>query len=674
MLFKNALLLIVFFYSSFLYAQHVPKNQLLDSVQFYRVLSDTDSYELHERVTFIKKAVKFSEKTNQDSTILKLKRQLATLYLRQFAVDSLYDLNHENLKLAKKLKDTLAMAYITNVLGWYHAQKYQTDSSYLYYYNASKYFDDLNMHKDRAIAITSMANIQFEERDYVGCEINAFKAIRLYQMLPKNETVLGNLWGLFNLVGIASDELKLYDNAIEYHQKALSYSNQIADNFLYTLYSKSNMALIYKEQKQFDKSLVIYKELFENKKILKQEPANYALILGDYALLRHKIGDFENKEINHMLMEAYRISDSLDDDLSRMSVALNASEYYLDERLKDSALNFANIAYNLGKSSLTNDVTLNALLLKSKIEKAEESVDYLNEYINLNDSLVNKERAIRNKFARIEFETEQVELENQRISRERLWLMILSAGLIFTFVLVYIIITQRSKNKELKLVQEQQEANEEIYNLMLTQQDKVDEARTNEKKRISQDLHDGILGRLFGTRLSLDSLNMISTDEAIQTRENYIQELKTIEQDIREVSHELNTDFISNSGYPDIIESLVETQTKAYGLAFSLHSDTDISWEDISNKTKIHIYRMLQESLQNIYKHAQATQVDISFALKKNVIWLQIIDDGSGFDLQKAKKGIGLKNMYSRVSEFDGKLDIVSEKDNGTTITIKIPI
>lgn len=605
---------------------------------------------------------------------MKSKRQLATLYLRQFAIDSLYGLNHENLKLAKKLEDSIAVGYINNVLGWYHSQKYQNDSSYIYYFNASKNFEALNLPKDQASTLNSMATIQFEERDYVGCEINAFKAIRLYQSLPQSDAVLGDLWGLYNLVAIASDELKLYDNALKYHFKALDYSNQIKDNFLYSLYSKSNIALIYKEQKDYEKGLIIYQELFKDESILKQELENYALILGDYALLRHKTGNFEKEEIKSMLLEAYHISDSIENDFSIMSVALNTSEFYLDEGQKDSALIFADIAYNKGKESITNNVILNALLLKSRLERPEKSQIYLNEYIHLNDSLVNKERAIRNKFARIEFETEQIALENERISRERLWLIILSVGLIFTLVLLYIIFTQRNKNKELKRVQEQQEANEEIYNLMLTQQDKIDSARTNEKKRISQDLHDGVLGRLFGTRLSLDSLNISSTDEAIKTREGYIKELKIIEQDIREVSHELNNDVILNSSYLDIVEALVESQTKTYELTFTLKSDPDVPWEDIPNKTKIHIYRMLQEVLLNVYKHAQATHIIIEFSQEKAVICLEVSDNGVGFNIKKSKKGIGLKNMYARVSEFSGKLYIKSEKDTGTKISIKIPV
>jgi signal transduction histidine kinase len=208
---------------------------------------------------------------------------------------------------------------------------------------------------------------------------------------------------------------------------------------------------------------------------------------------------------------------------------------------------------------------------------------------------------------------------------------------------------------------------------MLSQQDKVDEARSNEKKRISQELHDGILGRLFGTRLSLDSLNFTEGKDAIKTRSNYISELKTIEEDIRKISHDLNTDFVSGSSFMDIITELIEKQTEAYQLKFEFKHDDRINWEDISNKTKINIYRIIQESLQNIYKHADASMVKISFKPKNNVICLNISDDGKGFDIHKSKKGIGLKNISSRVTEIEGKVNFDSEINKGTTITINFP-
>ena len=238
---------------------------------------------------------------------------------------------------------------------------------------------------------------------------------------------------------------------------------------------------------------------------------------------------------------------------------------------------------------------------------------------------------------------------------------------------IYIIVTQRAKNKRLRFNQMQQEANEEIYNLMIAQQDKIDEGRTHEKKRISEELHDGILGKLFGTRLSLDSLNMVNTPEAIKTREKYLIGLKSIEEEIRKISHDLSNDFVSESNFIDIIKALIETQTEAYKLQYRFENDSSINWEELPNKTKIHIYRMLQENLQNIYKHANANEVKISFKLKNDVILMTIEDDGDGFNVNKARKGIGLKNIDSRVQEIGGKAKVFSEINVGTKFEISIP-
>ena len=82
---------------------------------------------------------------------------------------------------------------------------------------------------------------------------------------------------------------------------------------------------------------------------------------------------------------------------------------------------------------------------------------------------------------------------------------------------------------------------------------------------------------------------------------------------------------------------------------------------------------MLQETMQNIYKHAKAKQIKISFELKNSVILLSVEDDGSGFKVIKAKKGIGLKNINSRVKEIGGKVEIDSKIDIGTTIKISVP-
>ncbi|NOY48245.1 MAG: hypothetical protein GXO84_08660 [Chlorobi bacterium] len=396
--------------------------------------------------------------------------------------------------------------------------------------------------------------------------------------------------------------------------------------------------------------------------------------MDNIARTRFLVSDEDIVGIDKQFKRAYKVSDSIQYQSGLISVMNDMSEFYSALGKKDSALVLSKKAYKLAKETNSNDKVLKALVALSKLEDESSGKKYLEEYIRLNDSLLENERAIRNKFARVRFEVDKIEADNEKLTKERLLFLSIAIGLFLSATLLYIVITQRSKNRKLKFIQQQQETNEEIYNLMLAQQDKVEEGRTQEKKRISQELHDGILGRLFGTRFSLDSLNTAQTDEAIKKRSQYINELKTIEAEIRKISHDLNSGFISGSSFIDIIKTLIETQTKVYQLDYTFEEDHDINWEDVPNKTKIHIYRMLQETMQNIYKHANANHIKISFQLKNNVILVAIEDDGSGFNVNKARKGIGLKNIDSRVRDVGGKAEVFSKIDIGTIIKITIPI
>ena len=435
--------------------------------------------------------------------------------------------------------------------------------------------------------------------------------------------------------------------------------------------SLNNLALAYKNSGQYELAREYYDQILQNENLVKDRPEVYATVLDNYAHTLYL--SKERKQLPGLYLKALKICDSINASYNSIIINQHLAEYYNDNKIMDSAKYYAYRAKEISEE-YHNDDLLKSLLLLSKIETDSIAVKYYDEYIKLNDSLVKIERNVRNKFARIRFETKEIEQKNIQIAREKLWLTIISIILLVSGLLIYIIITQRSKNNELKFVQKQQEANEEIYNLMLSQQEKIEEARILEKKNISQELHDGILGRLFGTRLSLDSLNMASSEEAVKTRERYIQDLKKIEEDIRKVSHELNTDFISGSGFVDIIKTLLETQTEIYELEYEFDYDDSINWEDLTNKNKIHMYRIIQESIHNIYKHANATLIKIGIQLKNNVILLTIIDDGAGFDVDKAKSGIGLKNINSRVTEINGEISIHSNKGQGTTVQIQVPV
>jgi len=243
------------------------------------------------------------------------------------------------------------------------------------------------------------------------------------------------------------------------------------------------------------------------------------------------------------------------------------------------------------------------------------------------------------------------------------------------FVFLYIIRVQKAKNRELLFKQEQQKTNEEIYNLMISQQNDVETIRIIEKKRVAQELHDGVLGRMFGVRMNLDSLNKINDELASHQRNSYIVELKNIEQDIREISHDLNrekSELINN--FVAIVVDLLEEQKKTFSPKLISNIDSTIKWELLSNSVKINLYRIIQESLQNINKYASASAIRVEFKKGIDTILLNIVDDGIGFNVHKAKKGIGLQNMLSRVNECKGTFEINSKKGEGTIITVTVPV
>jgi signal transduction histidine kinase len=643
-----------------------------DSV-FYFIGKSQEKKDLPEiSIFYAKKAQSIALATTVDSLVVLSNLSLAEAYLKAGFDERFLKLSHKNLKLSDKIQDTLSMAAIGKDIGDYYYERNFTDSAFYYYNKSEKFYEAKGDKFNTAVLLLDIAVIQREEKDFTGSEISSFEGLSLLEKLEDTDEVNRKKTYHYNNLAIIFDQLEQFDLSVKYYKKAINLYITLNDNNEIVLYIfKNNLGAAYRSSKQYDLALTMYESLLSEKDLIKEDIEFYALILDNYAHTLYLSNQHE--QLPKLYLDALKAIDTIEPSVyPSIGINRHLAEYYHNYKMKDSAKYYAYKAKEISEQYNKEDV-LKSLLFLSRIEEDSIAVKFYDAYIQLNDSIQKNERKVRNKFERVRFETKQIEEENAQITREKMWLMLLSGILLITALLIYIIVTQRNKNKELQLIQQQQEANEEIYNLMLSQQDKIEEARAIDKRRVSQELHDGVLGRLFGTRLSLDSLNTSSTVEAIKARGQYIDELKTIEQDIRKVSHELNTDFISGSGFVDIIKTLVETQTEIYNLNYKLSCDDSIQWDDISNKTKIHTYRIVQETMHNIYKHARASLIQISFELKNNVIWLTISDDGVGFDVDKAKKGIGIKNMNDRINEIDGILHIKSEKEKGTTIIITIP-
>jgi signal transduction histidine kinase len=656
-----------------LIAQNNGLSKNLDSIISIHTIFRKTNPEYDYGVKIGQKAVNLSKKINNDSLLLESNRYLSYHYLIYQSDEEFLSHSSNALKFAKEKNADLEVAFLSNFKGYYYTTKQVNDSAYYYLSSAADIFESLNMDLSLAGVLMNLSDIQRAEKDFIGSEESSFKALEILKKAKQNERVLDDIWNIYTGLGMNSRGLKLYKKSIEYFDEAITIANSMEDGLYNKLYALNNKAYTLRKIGQYQEALDIYNSIINTENLFEDDPGFYALLLENIAITKFSIQKVQSNEIEQLFDRALAISDSINEDVTKVGVLVSKANYYEGIGNKEKALQFANETYQLAKRIKQNEIFLESLTILARLNEGDKGKKYLEEHIKLSDSLLNYERNIRNKFARIKFETDELEAENRRIARERLWLLGLSISLMLAAVLIYIIVAQRAKNKELKFIQEQQRVNEEIYNLMLTQQDKIDEARVNEKKRISQELHDGVLGRMFGVRLSLDSLNFNTDIDSIKTRAQYIKDLMKIEQEIREVSHNLNTDFISGTGFIIILEELVSKQTEAYNLDYTFNYDDSIHWDTVSNKTKINLYRITQESLQNIYKHAKAKHVSISISLINDVICLTIKDDGVGFDTGKSKKGIGLKNINARIAELGGTVTFKSEARKGTQVIIEVP-
>ncbi|NNK11941.1 MAG: two-component sensor histidine kinase, partial [Flavobacteriaceae bacterium] len=240
---------------------------------------------------------------------------------------------------------------------------------------------------------------------------------------------------------------------------------------------------------------------------------------------------------------------------------------------------------------------------------------------------------------------------------------------------LFIIVDQRVKNQRLRFQQQQQEANQEIFNLMLAQKQKLEEGKQTEQKRISEELHDGILGEMNGVRMILLGLNKKGDDAAVALREQAIEKLKEVQEEIRSISHELNdASYQKFNNFISSIEDLLKNSCESAGIDYHYTYDQDLDWDSLEGITKINIYRILQESLQNCIKHADASMVYVSFEINNSDLVISIQDNGRGFDATKEKKGIGHKNIKSRVNKINGRWYLRSALGIGTTVLVEIPL
>ncbi len=660
---------------------------ILDSIQELRKLCKDESIDLDFRFKFALKASELSHKREIDTTILQSNKSLMEIYLVMGEQEIYRGINFKNLKLASKLNDSIEIAHANRNLAWYHQNtQFHVDSAYAYSNKALILYRKLKDIENESLTLSYIADLQKNEHDYLNSNANLVKAINLLKLLPEDDTILDYLIGYYNQIGLNSKNSKLYEEAIEYFNKSLIINNKLPDKYDYNfegheninkyfnyLSAKLNLAEVYKEKKNHKRALSIYKELLKDKDLQQKDPLTHLIIINNKAYTLFLSKNKKTNYIKSLFNEAYKISDSLDAYYELVAGGNDMAEFYLAINQKDSARILSKRSYTIGKQIRNNYEVSRALLTLSKIEEGEAGKQYLYEHIRLNDSLLDIERAARNKFARIQYETDNYKNETERLAAQNILIVVIGLILILIFMLVFTIRVQITKNKILRFESERQKANEEIYTLMIRQQAKIEEGRLLERHRISEELHDGILNRLLGTRLSLEFLIMNQQNKTQYSP--HIDEIQAIEREIRDLSHELkNIKLDTDKDFITILKDYIESQSNLYNFHYSINRNADINWEDINDLIKVNLYRIIQEAIHNVVKHAKATYITVSFSLDKKHLCLDISDNGMGFNINQDTNGIGLMNIRSRVSKLNGGVSIHSEVKKGTTIVIRIPL
>lgn len=581
-----------------------------------------------------------------------------------------FKVSKDILKINIQRKDTAGICKASYYIADYYTETNKADSAFYYTNFGSKIASRANLKDYLSQGLINKALIFISQSDYTSGERELYKVLKFLKKNP-NENMLVQTYELLSLVSIA---LEQYDIAEKYCQDLITISKITSDPTFELLSSSTynNLGLIKLKKKSYSDALIAFKQALENPSLKSSRFDIYLTVLDNIEFTNFKLKTRTNyDQIAQFLIKA---KDSIKDSAGAITTLLRLSEF--QERLNDSisSKKSAKLAYFKSRDIYNKKEETLALKQLIKVDRANAS-KHAEEYIRINDSLQVAERRIRNKLARIAYETDELIVEKNSLIEQRKSIIYITLALLTIGAFVFIIRIQMAKNRELILIQQQQKANEEIYELMLSQQSKMEAVRQTEKRNIARELHDGVLGKLFGTRLNLGLLNEKNTEKAAEERVQFIEELKKIEQEIREISHDLSQEKAAVvNNFVLVLNDYFEKQKLIASASITLDITDNIKWQEIDNLTKINLYRIVQECLQNINKHAQATEAYFNITQLENQLHLQVIDNGIGFNANKEKKGIGLKNIDLRVKQSKASMEIYSEKNKGTTFLFKFPL
>lgn len=310
----------------------------------------------------------------------------------------------------------------------------------------------------------------------------------------------------------------------------------------------------------------------------------------------------------------------------------------------------------------------------------DSAYEYLWKRIDVSDSMYQSKQnetitEMETKFRTAEKE-KQVTLKELEINKKNQYMVLLGTStFIFLglgiFAFIYFknkrqLSLQREINLQQKLKQIEQEEELKLAQAILNGEER-------ERQRVAKDLHDGLGGMLTGIKLKFASWSAqhLKNNQSEQFDE-ILEQLNITTSELRSVARNLMPESLLKNGLSyalsDLCEFYSNNRVKVNFVNLNLQENFPLNFQ-------INVYRIIQELLSNAVKHAKATSILVQCSQEENSMLITVDDNGIGMDVEKAKesKSLGIKSLQNRVDLLNGKMEIISEKNKGTSVNIELP-
>jgi two-component system, NarL family, sensor kinase len=579
---------------------------------------------------------------------------------------------------SKKLNDSSLISRCYYNLGYYYyiqkdlvRSKYYTDLSFPFALQSKN-------NKILALNYNQLGLIYRDKSNYNKSLQNFLQSLKISEKNQLNKNVSIVLLNLGYLYELQTDTIK----ALEYYNKSqeIAFKNDLKFELLA---SYNNLAILQfktnKEQsiENYNKAYAIAVELND-----KYQQFNILINLSDiYSVYKGK------KLINNSfkyLEKAKKIAYELSDETLMFYVYFNLGGCYKNTKKFDLAIENYTKANQLSKKGISDEQKLNLLkafeLTYRDSENFNKAYHYKVLHNNLKDSLFSIEKNKVFNEIQTKYEVEKKNLKIDLLSKEKLiernkkrLMLYISVALFFSLFLVFLFFRQRIKTQKLILEKEHLIHEQETERMQQEQELKwikgVVEGQDQERNRVAKEIHDGIGGALAGIKLELAQYNSELKSKKI---DSVVAKMSKAFGDLRLISHNLSLNSLKDKNLESLFIDLKNDYEQRGEFQVEIVVFPPDSINRIKEVVKHQVYRVIQELLNNISKHAKAKTVFLNFTKHDDFFNIIVEDDGCGFD-SEAKKGIGLNNIAERLSVIDAVFKIESST-RGTTITIDIPI